>query len=79
MAYVQRPTKGDYEIPRNPSERGTPSKDCNTPLTKFFLAACRNERNSSIMTLFFALTSYLLHLPFGSNIREFFRASVIHI
>lgn len=23
VAYVQRPTKGAYEIPRNPSERGT--------------------------------------------------------
>lgn len=29
--------------------------------------------------LLFTLNSYLLHLPFGNNIGEFFVASVIHI
>lgn len=79
MAYMQRPTEGTYELPRNPSGNGTHSKDCNTPLTKFFPAACRIEKISSTVILLFALNSYLLHLPFGSTVREFFRASVIHI
>lgn len=79
MAYMQRPTEGTYELPRNPSGKGTHSKDCNTPLTKFFPAACRIEKISSTVILLFALNSYLLHLPFGSAVREFFRASVIHI